>query len=134
MIILDTNVLSALMRDPPDAAVVAWLDRQARESTWTSSITIMEIRFGLEKMTAGRRRNALELAFRQVLDEKLDRRIALFDEGAADAAGTLMAQYRRAGTIRDIHDTMVAGIAIARRATVASRNVKHFSDAGIDID
>ena len=58
MIILDTNVLSALMTAPADAAVVAWLDRQARISMWTTSITVLEIRFGLATMADGRRRNA----------------------------------------------------------------------------
>jgi predicted nucleic acid-binding protein len=133
MIILDTNVLSGLMADPPDQTVINWLDRQARESTWTSSITVMEIRFELERMARGRRHERLEAAFRRLLDEKLDGRVAVFDEAAADATGVLMAANRAMGRVRDIHDTMISGIAIARRAAVATRNVRHFENVGIDI-
>lgn len=133
MIILDTNVLSALMIDPPDSIVVGWLNNQPRESMWISSITVIEIRFGFGKMVPGRRRDALESSFQRLLDEKLARRVAVFDEGAADAAGALLAANRSAGRIRDIHDTMIAGIAVARHAAVATRNVRHFTDCGIDI-
>ena len=63
MIILDTNVLSALMRPVPEAPVVAWLDHQPPESMWITSITLFEIRLGLALLPRGRRRQALESAF-----------------------------------------------------------------------
>ena len=67
MIILDTNVLSALMRQTPDRNVVTWLDQQPRSSIWTTSITVLEVRFGLQSMAVGKRRFALIQAFESVL-------------------------------------------------------------------
>src|SRR6266566_3687538 len=74
MIVLDTNVLSALMRRPPDTGVVEWLDKQPRTSIWTTSITILEIRYGLHILPIGKRRSALLQAFERVLVEKIENR------------------------------------------------------------
>jgi toxin FitB len=133
MMILDTNVLSALMMQPADPAVVAWLDRQARESIWTTSITLLEIQFGLNTMADGRRRKARLSAFRRLIDELLDERIAAFDRSAAEATAGLMAARRTAGKPVDLRDSMIAGMVHARRASLATRNVKHFADADIEI-
>ena len=71
MIILDTNVLSALMHKMPDTAVVAWLDRQPAESIWITSVTLFEARLGLALLPKGRRQQALESAFVRLLQEDL---------------------------------------------------------------
>ena len=131
MIILDTNVLSALMRIAPDAAVVKWLDRQPADSVWITSITVFETRFGLALLPAGKKRSGLERAFDSVLDDDLGNRVLDFDSAAAAAAAGLAADRRRAGRIADLRDTLIAGIALARRATIATRNVTHF--AGLDV-
>jgi toxin FitB len=128
MILLDTNVLSALMHDPPDIAAVAWMDKQNAQDVWTSTVTVFEVRFGLARMAAGRKRAALEAAFDGLLREDLGGRIALFDRAAAEAAGQLAARREAAGRPVDVRDTLIAGIALSRRAFVASRNVKHFDD------
>jgi predicted nucleic acid-binding protein len=133
MIILDTNVLSALMTEPADLGVVAWLDRQARISMWTTSITILEIRFGLDTMADGRRRKSRLSAFRRLIDEKLEQRVAPFDQSAAEAAAALMAVRKAAGQGGDLRDSMIAGIVLARRAALATRNVKHFADVEVEI-
>ena len=133
MIILDTNALSALMRQKPDLAIASWLDRQPRESMWTSSVTIMEIRFALGTMARGRRRQTLVAAFERLIVEGIEHRVADFDQSAAEHAATLMVARRSAGTPGDLRDTMIAGIALARRAALATRNVKHFDDAGLDL-
>lgn len=133
MIILDTNVISAFMREPPDAAVLHWLDRQPRASVWTTAITILETRFGLEMMPDGRRRAALSQALERLVDEKLERRIAPFDAAAAQETATLMGGRRRRGEPRELRDSMIAGIALARRATLATRNLRHFDDAGLEV-
>jgi toxin FitB len=83
MIILDTSVISALMRSQPDNAAVTWLDRQAAESIWTTSITVFEIRFGIEMLLPGRRRKRLEDLFEQSLVEDFQDRILPFDQDAA---------------------------------------------------
>ena len=133
MIVLDTNVLSALMRTKPDALVVEWLDRQPADSIWVTSITVFEARFGLALLAKGRRRNALETAFTRVLQEDLENRVLDFDEAAAGAAASLAASRQQAGRPADLRDTMIAGITLARRATLATRNVRHFADLEIPI-
>ncbi len=128
MIILDTNVLSALMREKADPAVVRWLDRQPHLSIWTTSITVLEIRFGIAIMVTGRRRSRLSEAFERAINEKLDRRVAAFDAVSAQEAAALMAMRQQSGRSGELRDAMIAGIALAHRATLATRNTRHFSD------
>jgi predicted nucleic acid-binding protein len=131
LILLDTNVLSALMQREPDQTAVAWLDEQPSESVWTTSITVFEVRMGLELLAKGRRRSQLEQQFDRLLVEDLDGRVQFFDRAAADAAGTIAASWQRAGRTADIRDVQVAGVASARKATLATRNVRHFEELGI---
>lgn len=131
MIVLDTNVLSALMRTRPEAVVVEWLDRQAADSVWLTSITVFEARFGLALLPKGRRRSGLERAFDRVLTEDLSSRVLTLDEMAAVTAAQLAADRQRAGRVVDLRDTLIAGIAQARRATIATRNTRHFE--GLDV-
>ncbi|WP_456684546.1 PIN domain-containing protein [Bradyrhizobium sp. P5_C11_2] len=133
MIVLDTNVLSALMHIEPDGAVLSWLDRQPAESIWLTSITVFETRFGLEILPEGRRRRQLEGALSRVLSEDFAGRILSFDRSAAEQAAILGAQRKRTGTPVDFRDTAIAGIVLARRATLATRNGRHFSDARIPL-
>lgn len=128
MILLDTNVLSALMRDPPDPAVIVWLDRQNSDEIWTTAVTVFEVRFGLARMSEGRKRRDLQVAFEGLLREDLAGRIAPFDRAAADAAGQLAARREAAGRPVDVRDTLIAGIALHRRANVATRNIRHYDD------
>lgn len=133
MIILDTNVLSAMMRRDPDPAVADWLDRQPAETLWTTAITVFEVRFGLELLAAGRRRRQLEEAFGRAIEEDFEGRILPFDQSAAWEASTLAATRRRAGRPVEFRDTQIAGIAIARRATLATGNRRHFADLPVKI-
>jgi toxin FitB len=133
LIILDTNVLSELMQKVPDRSVVEWLDQQPAESVWITSITLFEARLGLALLANGRRRQALELAFEQLLAEDLEERVLDFDRSAAEAAAGLAAKRQRNGRTVDMRDTQIAGIAIARRATLATRNVKHFADLTAEV-
>lgn len=131
VIILDTNVLSALMRTNPDAAVVSWLDGQPADSLWVTSVTVFEVRFGLAVLPRGRKRIGLEAAFEKVLEEDLENRVLDFDRAAAAAAARLAADRKVAGRTADLRDTLIAGIAQARHATIATRNTKHFE--GLDV-
>jgi hypothetical protein len=133
MIILDTNVISALMAEGPVEPVDDWLNRQPSISLWTTSITVYEIQTGLALMPAGRRRVALQEAFDAVLNEDLQHRILDFDSRAAIEAANISVRRHRAGKVVDSHDVQIAGIAAARRGTVATRNVRHFSDVGIPV-
>jgi predicted nucleic acid-binding protein len=133
MILLDTNVLSALMRRIPDTSVIAWLDRQPRSSVWTTSITILEVRFGLLVMPAGRKRSVLMELLERVLKEKIERRVAPFDMPAAQHAAELMAVRQKNGRRVELRDTMIAGIVLASHATLATRNTRHFDDLSISL-
>ena len=133
MILLDTNVLSALMRSAPDPIVITWLDRQPAESVWITSVTLFEVRFGLALLPSGRKRRALETAFASLLREDLENRVVDFDVAAADAAAAVAADRQAAGRNIDIRDTLIAGIALARRATLATRNVRHFADLDVPV-
>jgi predicted nucleic acid-binding protein len=133
VILLDTNVVSALMRVEPDPIVVEWLDGQPAESVWTTAITVFEVRFGLELLTAGRRRRLLEEAFAKALEEDLEGRVLSFDPAAAQAAGRLAAERRHAGRTVEIRDVQIAGIAAARKATLATRNLRHFEGFGLTL-
>ncbi len=133
MIVLDTNVISALMRKEPDKPVVSWLDAQPAASLWITSITVMEIRFGLQTMPKGRRQHALLKAFDLMLKNMIEGRIASFDTEAGIHAAELMAQRKRAGRPAEVRDTMIAGIVLANRATLATRNTRHFQDLPLSV-
>jgi predicted nucleic acid-binding protein len=133
VIILDTNVLSALMRTSPEAAVIQWLDRQPAESIWITSITLFETRLGLALLPRGRRRQALDVAFGRLLEEDLANRVLDFDSAAATEAASLAAARQKVGRPVDMRDTQIAGIALARHATLATRNVKHFQDLNVPV-
>jgi len=133
MIILDTDVLSALMQQSADKKAVRWLDKQPRSSIWTTSVTILEIRFGLQILPLGKRRSALIECFERVLVEKLENRVASFDATAAQQSSDLMAMRHKKGRPGDLRDTMIAGIVLASRATLATRNTSHFQDISVPV-
>jgi len=133
VIILDTNVLSALMRQVPETSVVHWLDRQQADSVWITSVTLFEVRLGLAVLPKGRRRNALEAAFERLLTEDLEDRVLAFDTAAATEAAALAAGRQKAGRPVDFRDTQIAGVALSRRATLATRNLRHFQDLRVAV-
>ena len=133
MIILDTNVLSALMQQLPDPQVIAWLDEQAAEAVWLTSITVFEARYGLALLGAGQRKTSLQQRFEELLHEDLQNRVLQFDTHAATHAAQLAAERKTRGHPVDMRDTFIAGIALARRATLATRNTRHFDDISVPV-
>jgi predicted nucleic acid-binding protein len=133
MIVLDTNVLSALMRRSADKKIVDWLDEQPRSSIWTTSVTILEIRFGSQILPVGKRRSILIQVFEEVLVDKIERRVAPFDTAAAQQAGDLMALRHKKGRPGELRDTMIAGIVLACHATLATRNIVHFEELSVPV-
>ena len=131
MIVLDTNVVSALMRRVLEEAVRDWLDRQPAQAVWTTSITVLEVRTGLESLEAGERRTALERAFEMLLRDDLGERVLPFDVPAANLAGAIAADRRRTGRTVEVRDIQIAGIVMARHATLATRNQRHFEGYGL---
>lgn len=131
MLILDTDVLSGLMRC--DARAIAWLDQQPPTSVWTTSVNIFEIRFGLGIMPPGRLRSQRAIEFERVVEEDLERRVVVFDAEAAHHSASLMAKRQLEGRPRDLRDSMIAGIAQSQGATLATRNIRHFDDLTVPV-
>jgi toxin FitB len=123
-------VLSALMRDVPDAAVTHWINIQPAPAIWTTSINTFEIRHGIQRLPDGLRRRSLAVNFERALSTIFLDRVLPFDALAADHAARLWAERERRGSNIAIADTMIAGIILAYGATVATRNVKDFRDLG----
>jgi hypothetical protein len=133
MIILDTNVVSELMEVKPAPQVSTWLDQAGQNALWLTSILIFEIKGGLDKLEAGRRKRRLLAAFDALLEVDFRDRVLPFDRAAAVEASMIGAERERRGRPIDIKDTLIAGIAISRGAAIATRNVRHFEDLSVEV-
>ena len=132
MIVIDTNVLSELMRPLPEPAVLAWMSTVGPGQAATTSITIAEIGQGLARLPTGKRRALLEDAFASLLDE-LDREILAFDRAAAEHYARISHQRESAGKPIDPLDCMIAAICASRGASLATRNQRDFDGTGLEI-
>lgn len=133
MIILDTNVLSALMQKHPDTAVVHWLDQQSAADVWITSITLFEARYGLALLPEGERKRDLQQRLDSLIRIDLNQRVLAFDNLATEHTAELAAQRKARGRPVDMRDTFIAGIALAHNATVATRNIRHFDDLAVPV-
>ena len=133
MIILDTNVISACMRPKKNKPVMAWLKDQPPRQLWTTTINIFELRYGIEGPIGNDFRKELELAWQEFGTVIFENRILPFDIKAADAAAVLAGKRRNRQRDAGIRDTFIAGIAISKKATLATRNIKDFKDVGITL-
>jgi hypothetical protein len=133
VIVLDTNVISELMRPKPDIKVAGWLDGLSRQEVWITVISIFELRFGIELHAKGQRRSHLEDSLARILEVGFHDRILNFDEKAANTAALLSAKLRTVGRPKEVRDTFIAGIVSAHRADLATRNVRHFQDFDIRV-
>ena len=133
MFLLDTNVVSELLRPSPNPAVESWVaDRRATELHF-SAIGEAELRYGVEILPAGRRRNALALAIEAILREDFEYRVLPFDRGAAREYAHIAASRRAAGRPVAPTDIQIAAIAGSRGLAVATRNVRHFVGMEVEI-
>ena len=133
MIILDSNVISALMSPHQDAEVRGWLNNQPASSLWTTSVNVLEINAGILLLPEGRRKDALLQSFFAVTSTMLGGRVLPFDLEAAEHAARLFATRHLSGINKETRDTQIAGIALSRRATIATRNLRDFDDLKIPI-
>ena len=132
MILLDTNVVSEAMKPEPHQAVLTWLNNQAEETLYLSSVTLAEVLFGIEAMPAGRRKAALAETFAGVC-AVFDRRILPFDAEAARHYAGLAVKARAAGKGFPVPDGYIAAIASAKGFHVASRDTAPFHAAGVPV-
>jgi predicted nucleic acid-binding protein len=133
MTILDTNVLSELMRPKPSPAVVAWVAKQSGTELFTTVVTEAEIFYGIELLAKGKRRESLLEAADAMFAEDMAGRIFAFDSDAARAFSRIAAHRRALGRPISHADAQIAAIAQLRRAKLATRNLGDFRDCGIDV-
>jgi toxin FitB len=133
MILLDTNVLSELMRPAPSAAVESWIGRQPVASIFISAITEAELRYGVALLSEGRRQVQLLAKIEAMLAEDFAGRILPFDSPAASAYADIAVTRRRSGRPISQADAQIAAIASSRGASLATRNKDDFVDCGIDV-
>jgi toxin FitB len=131
MILLDTNVLSELMKPRPDPAVLGWIDSQNPDDLWTSTIVVAEILSGLELMPSGKRQVELRAKAELMFSEALGGRILTLDLAAAQAYGSVQKIRKAARKPVDEMDALISAIAFANGASLATRNITHFEDCGI---
>ncbi len=133
-VLLDTNVVSELMRKVPDSAVAMWAAGQPLEDLFFSAVGEAELRYGAAVLPAGRRRETLASDIERMLSEAFGKnRVLPFDSGAARAYADIAAMRRSAGHPVTPADCQIAAIARSRRMAVATRNVRDFADADIEV-
>jgi toxin FitB len=133
MLILDTNVISEIMRPQPSEKVLAWFDAQHVPTLYTTSITWAELCLGLEDMPEGRRKEGLRQTLQAVRERMLIGRILAFDEAAAAQFGRLMIQTQRLGQGLSMADGQIAAIASVQNMPVATRDTSPFLAAGLKV-
>lgn len=131
MIIVDTNVISELLRPTPAPQVEAWLAAQDGASIYFTTISEAELRYGVALLPAGKRRSALARAVENILEEDFRGRILPFDREAARCHAAIAVERREAGRPISQFDCQIAAIARARGAAVAARNTGDFSGCGV---
>ena len=133
MILLDTNVISEIYRPLPSAVAMAWIDSQLREMLFLCTPVLAELRFGIERLATGKRRDRLSDSVDRLQNELYRDRILVFDTAAASEYGRIAAKRQRGGRPIGQLDAMIASIAVAHESTLATRNVSDFSDLGLDL-
>jgi len=131
VIVLDTNVISELMKANPNPVVQVWVAAQPRETLFTTSVTKAEILFGIAALPEGRRRTGLAEAAEALFSEDLEGRVLPFDEAAAVYYAEIVAARRRAGSPMEAFDAQIAATAIVAGAAVATRDIDGFLDCGL---
>ncbi len=133
MILLDTNVLSELMRAKPDPRVLEWVDAQPASELVICSITVAEILYGIARMPDGKRKQSLLDLVSAMFDEDFAGNILPFDAGAAVHYAEIAAESEARGRAVEMADVQIAAIGRLHDAVVATRNTRHFDLLGVDL-
>jgi predicted nucleic acid-binding protein len=133
MIVLDTNVVSELMRPAPAARVLGWIDSQSASQLFITAITQAEILTGVMQLPRGKRREAIAAAAGEMFERDFAGRILAFDSSAAEAHAAIASARRRAGRPIAAFDAQIAAIARTHDAALATRNVGDFAGCGLEI-
>ena len=133
MIILDTNVVSEIMRVSPEPAVSRWISSQKQKDVYLTTVTVAELGYGVSRLEKGRKQRELQKTLDEVLEVDYLDRILPFDETAAREYAHLAAEREAVGLSVKDFDCLILAIASVHGATVATRNVKHFAGSGVRI-
>ncbi len=133
MIILDTNIISEIMRQLPNEKVLAWLDKQEATDLFITAITIAEISYGLHVLPEGNRRSALEGSFNKAINEAFNNRVLTFDKAAGYHYGEIMSYRKSLGRPLGVCDGQIAAIARIHGFSLTTRNIKDFSDCHLEL-
>ncbi|MGZ5014937.1 MAG: PIN domain-containing protein [Methylobacter sp.] len=133
MIVLDTNVISEVMRPHPSEAVVAWLNRQPGTNLFITSISLAKIGYGLRVLADGQRRKILHNCFEQFVSQGFEYRVLNFDAAAARIYSEIMRYKKEIGCPMSFPDGQIAAITLANRFMLATRNIKDFNHCGLDL-
>ncbi len=133
MIVLDTNVLSEIMRAKPDPVVLDWLDAQQPDDLWLNSVVAAELLFGVARLPEGARKQQLALAVSAMLEQDFAAQILSFDLSAASVYAVMLAERARIGASMAKADAQIAAICLSRDATLATRNTRHFEGVGLSL-
>jgi toxin FitB len=133
MIVLDTNVLSEVLRPSPEPTVLDWLAKQPRASLFTTTVTQGEVLYGIRLLTEGKRRRGLWDAAKRIFSDDFAGQVLSFDSEASDMYAEIAASRRTAGKPISQFDAIIVAIARSRGATLATRNVQDFDDCGVNI-
>ncbi|MDR2587771.1 MAG: type II toxin-antitoxin system VapC family toxin [Coriobacteriales bacterium] len=131
MIILDTNVISELMRPEPSQMVVSWLDSQRKDELCLTALTQAELAFGIELMASGKRKTELTAAFKYFIDEVFADRVLAFDSHAADYYASIASARQISGRPISVIDAQIAALCLSAGAPLATRNTKDFAGTGV---
>lgn len=133
MIVLDTNVLSELIKQAPDERVMRWVDSLDAATVFTTAVTAAEMLYGVARLPEGRRRRQLGDAVHGLLEGDLHGRVEPFDEQAATHYGELVSARERSGRPIGVSDGQIAAICRKHGATLATRDLNDFEGTGIDL-
>lgn len=131
--LLDTNIVSQRIKQTPEEGVVRWLSHIPQQDTFLSVITIQELRTGIELLPAGRKRRNLESWLNLEVRPHYAGRILPITEDIADIAGKLIAKGKKAGSVPDMADALIAATALVHGMSVATINQKHFERLGVEL-
>ncbi len=133
MIVIDTNILSEMMRPSPSIRALGWLNEQDTSTLYLTSITLGEIEYGLQILPSGNRRQTLHARFEEFITKAFKSRILQFDAKVTRTYGTIMANQRALGRPMSVCDGQIAAITKTNNFKLATRNTKDFEDCDIDL-
>jgi predicted nucleic acid-binding protein len=133
VIVLDTNVVSEILRHQPDPGVLQWFDAQDPHELWLTSVVAAELMFGIAKMPQGARQRQLAQAMSTMLEQDFAARVLAFDLNCASVYADLVARQQRQGRAIAMADAQIAATCLANAAQLATRNSKHFEELGLTL-